>query len=597
MMRARPTPTPPAVSALAAVTLALIVLPVFALGARVPWADLGAVLRTPETHELLRVTVASATLATVIAVALGTPLALWLQRVRRGSSLTRLLVLLPLAMPPVVAGLALSALIGRRGLAAPLLDALHWQFAFAFPGVVAAHVYVALPFVVITLDSALRQLGPEVAASAEAVGIPPGRIIRRIILPAIAPALVTAAGLAFARSLGEFGTTLTFAGSMPGTTRTMPLGIYLAREVDQSLAYGLSAILVGFAVLALVTTALPAALAQWRGRHRPAEQPRETGTIDAAKFSQLTRPAASGEEVRAGATRFPANATTALIGPNGAGKTTLARGVAKQRGVVLLTQDPALPPTATPRTALAMVTRSAEQLLRAAGLASLADVPVPALSGGQAAQVALVRALAARPRVLILDEPLAAIDAATTAQWRRLLQATARERTTIVVTHDAIDVATLADHVAVMRCGSVVSLRPAADELAAPATAFSARLLGMNLLADLSLLEGPPLTDTTVPRPLRASFPPDALSVIRTPQPAGSHLLRGRVSAVELLPGGGAAVELAVGGDAEHAENAEHYVSLLVDRDAVLRQDLAPGTQVTCALDVRKVRLIPAEHG
>ncbi|MCG7255296.1 hypothetical protein MHK13_11290, partial [Corynebacterium hadale] len=93
------------------------------------------------------------------------------------------------------------------------------------------------------------------------------------------------------------------------------------------------------------------------------------------------------------------------------------------------------------------------------------------------------------------------------------------------------------------------------------------------------------------------SFPPDALDVTHAPQPAGSHLLRGRVSAVELLPGGGAAVELAVGGDAEHAENAEHYVSLLVDRDAVLRQDLAPGTQVTCALDVRKVRLIPAEHG
>ncbi|CAM4164710.1 hypothetical protein COGO111638_00005 [Corynebacterium gottingense] len=82
--------------------------------------------------------------------------------------------------------------------------------------------------------------------------------------------------------------------------------------------------------------------------------------------------------------------------------------------------------------------------------------------------------------------------------------------------------------------------------------------------------------------------------MIRTPQPAGSHLLRGRVSAVDLLPGGGAAVELAVGGDAEHTE---HYVSLLVDRDAVLRQDLAPGTEVTCALDARKVRLIPAEHG
>lgn len=454
------------------IALTVIVLPVAALGTRVPWGELGQIAAATETRELLGVTLTSAVLATAISVLLGTPLALLLQRMRRGAHLARALVLLPLAMPPVVAGLALSAFIGRRGIAAPLLDAVGAHFAFAFPGVVAAHVYVALPFVVITLDSALRQLDPEITNSAAAVGIGERTIISRIVLPAIAPSLATAAGLAFARSLGEFGTTLTFAGSMPGVTRTMPLGIYLAREIDQDVAYGLAAILITLAVAALALAALP------RLFRRPAPTPRvrATGVIDVARLRELTRPRATGAVAG-----FPTGATTALIGPNGAGKTTLLRSLAGP-GVVLLTQNPGLPPTSTPLKAIAMVTQdsaAARELLAAAGLRELAHVPVPSLSGGQAAQVALVRALAAKPSSLLLDEPLAAIDAAAAGSWRELLRAASGDRTTVFVTHSGAELFQLADHVAVMERGEVVSLAPADAERDLPATAFSAQLQGL----------------------------------------------------------------------------------------------------------------------
>lgn len=466
------------VGAISLVALAVIVSPILALGTRVPWSELGTILSSPETQELLRVTLASALISSAICIAIGTPLALWMQDLHRGATLTRALVLLPLALPPVVAGLALSSLIGRRGIASPLLDALGFQFGFAFPGVVAAHVYAALPFVVITLDAALRQLDREITDSAFAVGIKRGTILRRIVLPAIAPSIATAAGLAFARSLGEFGTTLTFAGSLPGVTRTMPLGIYLAREIDQAHAYGLAAILIGLAVASIVISALPL-LCNRRSRD---PKPRATGVIDAARLCELTRPAEAGELAF-----FPRGATTALIGPNGSGKTTLLRGFAErdrsQRGVILLTQKPGLPPTSTPRKAISMVTKSADQaaaLLTAAGLDELADVPVPELSGGQAAQVALVRALASRPGILLLDEPLSALDTPTAVAWRGLLSAAAGERTTVLVTHSAGELEQLADYVAVMDSGTVVSVRPATEERELPSTQFSAQLQGLN---------------------------------------------------------------------------------------------------------------------
>lgn len=620
-----PQPSTKSVWALALVALALIILPVISLGIRVPFARLGEILTSKDTRDLLRITLTSAVCATVIAMLLGIPLALWLKHLKRGARLARLLVLLPLALPPVVAGLALSAFIGRRGLAAPLLDLLGWQFAFAFPGVVAAHVFIALPFVVITLDAALRQLDPEITYSAAAVGISPARTVRQIVLPAIAPSLVSAAGLAFARSLGEFGTTLTFAGSMPGTTRTMPLGIYLAREVDAEVAYGLSAILIGLAVLTLAATGLPVLFT----KRAPAQQARATGAIDVERLRALTRPADGGSAVEVDGVRFPANALTTLIGPNGAGKTTLAGRVAGrlrgtqvrvgerrvdgpdtrpvpayQRGVVLLTQNPGLPPTATAASAITMVTRDAQRtsaLLAAAGLSELADVPVRALSGGQAAQVALLRALATRPAVLILDEPLAAIDVDAAAQWRQVLHAARHDRTTVLITHNALDVVALADFVAVMRRGRVVTFRPASAEVEAPATRFAARLVGANLLpgtvGEGAILETPfgairglDLSHQPIGTPVRATFRPSALQLLDANEACQRTAgFEAKVAHVSVLPSGQASVELRPPQD--NGNDNEYWLTLLVDQATAVQASVSPGAQLSCALDTAQVRV------
>ncbi len=502
---------PVALLLVAVIGVVVIVGPVLALGVRVDWSQFWPVLQEDDTRELLAVTIYAAVQATVITVLLGVPLAVWISSSERfGARVVRLLVMLPLAMPPVVAGLALTAAVGRHGLLAPVLDALGIQFAFAFPGVVLAHTFVALPFVVVSVDSALRQIDREILASAAGVGMRPREILTRITLPAIAPAVATGAGLAFARSLGEFGTTLTFAGSMPGETRTMPIGIYLEREIDQDRAYVLAAVLIILAVLVFLAAMLPTLFAR---EHTP--RPATITALDTGRMRELTRPASGGTGVeittRGATTHFPAGTITALIGPNGSGKTTLAgliagrlRGAevrvdgelvdgpdrgdfvpAQGRGIVLLTQRPGLPRTATVRQAVTMATRDKElsgELLEAAGLADLADTPVPALSGGQAAQVALVRALGARPGVLILDEPMAAIDVDSTARWRRLLRATGGDRTTIMVTHDPVDLAGLPERVAVMQSGRTVAEVPTGELFALPPTDFAARLAGVNRL-------------------------------------------------------------------------------------------------------------------
>ena len=485
--------------AVGALAIVYIVVPVIALGLRVPWARLPELLRSPESWELMRVSLGAAALSTVIATALGAGLALWLQRLRHAASLVRLLVFLPLALPPVVGGLALTAAYGRRGYFSPLFDAAGWQLAFAFPGVVVAHVFVALPFVVVSIDSALRQLDPEIMASARGVGLRPWRVLIDIILPTIAPAIFTGAALACARSLGEFGTTLTFAGSMPGMTRTMPLGIYLARETDIDQAYALSALLIGMAVLTLGAAALPGMVT----RRTAAPRARALDAPDIDRLRELTAPAEPGPEVRVGGVTFPAGVTTAVIGPNGSGKTTLMSVIAgrlhgepvhiggqdvslkpaHERGVVMLTQRPGLPPSATVRKCIDIVSRDSgrtSDLLHAAGLLPLADVPVRQLSGGQAAQVALLRALAPRPRILILDEPLAAVDKAAASRWRQLLSIAARDRTTLVVTHTLLEVAALANHVAVMEGSAVRAVGPADDLLEVPPTTFVGELTGRN---------------------------------------------------------------------------------------------------------------------
>ena len=467
-----------------------ILAPILALGVRVPWGQLSGTLSSPTTHDLLRVSLSAAALSTVLSTVLGTCLALWLQQLRRASHLVRLVVYLPLAMPPVVGGLALTSLLGRRGLLGPVLEQAGLHVSFAFSGVVAAHLFVTLPFVVVAVDSALRQLDPEIVASARGIGLSPGTILRRITLPAILPAVFTGGALAFARSLGEFGTTITFAGSLPGSTRTMPSGIYLEREVSADNAYALSAVLIGIAILTLTAAGIPLLL-----RRRREQTVRAVNPMDPAALRAMASPQDSPRDlsVRVDNTTmtFRAGRVTAVVGPNGAGKTTLMRFISGRlqgaqtnaERVVMLSQDPGLPPTATVAEALTMVTkepRRTKELLKAAGLQKL--VHVSELSGGQAAQVALLRALATRPETLVADEPFAAMDVESAARWRHLLRLSAADRTTIIVTHNRVDLETLADDILVMEAGEVISHGPVDQQLEQPATRFVAGLAGVNVL-------------------------------------------------------------------------------------------------------------------
>ncbi|STC70208.1 ATP-binding cassette domain-containing protein [Corynebacterium pilosum] len=629
--------TPWAVFLLGAIALAWIIGPVLALGVRVPWGRIGEIAAAPETRELTAITLSAAIQATVITLLLGIPLALWLQHVQRGRNLVRLLVLLPLAMPPVVGGLALTALVGRRGLLAPVLDALGFHLAFEFAGVVASHVFVALPFVVVTLDSALRQIDAEVPASAAGIGLSPGEILRKITLPTIAPSIGTAAGLAFARSLGEFGTTLTFAGSMPGVTRTMPLGIYLMRETDPDAAYALSALLIVLAVASLVLAQLPT----WF-RRTPKPTARTIGPVDVERLRELTRPETSGTSVTINDTVIPADRITAIIGANGSGKTTLVSMIAgrltgatvalgdrvvdapdqrpvpaHERGVVLLTQRPGLPRTTTVAGAITMVTRDkqrTQELLDAAGLDTLADVPVPALSGGQAAQVALVRALSAKPAVLIADEPLAAVDAASSRGWRQVLRATVGDRTTLMITHDPLDIAGLSEHVVVIEEGSVISSQPTEAELTVPSNNFVAGLAGLNRLtgtisgvsSDMmtinsngTIIDGVASEDVSSTRALTEGTPavvtiaPEA-TTLRLPR-HGSHAADVKESARNVWPGTVASIDNTPG--AAHVtvtvEIGAGTITVPVTRESALELELERGATVECVTKALNVSVHP----
>lgn len=445
------------VKPLAWVGLIILIGPIVALAIRVPWLRFPEIVVRPETLEMVSITLSSAAWSTVITTLLGVPIALLL----RGKKLVRIFVLLPLAMPPVVGGLALTALIGRRGITAPILDALGLQFAFAYPGVVASHIFVSLPFVVVAVDGALRTMDREIERSALGLGMSRSTVLNKITLPAIAAPLATGAGLAFARSLGEFGTTITFAGSMPGKTRTLPLGIYLEREIDPDAALAMAALLIGIALVVLVLATLPSLLQK---SYKPTV--RTIGDIDVERVRALSTPA---ETTHAG--EF-----IVIIGPNGAGKTTYMRTL----DGVLLTQNPGLPRTCTVKKALEMVTKDADAWISAAGLADLSDVPVPALSGGQAAHVALVRALATRPARLLLDEPLAAIDVARASAWRTVLHAVSKDRQTMLVTHNPTDIYALATSVIVIEGGKVAAQAPVEEILRVPPTQFVADLTGLN---------------------------------------------------------------------------------------------------------------------
>ncbi|GAY13429.1 ABC transporter permease [Mycobacterium sp. shizuoka-1] len=244
---------------------AFVVLPLAAMAAKVDWTRFWALITSTSSQAALLLSLRTAAASTALCLVLGVPMALVLARTDgRVVRALRPLILLPLVLPPVVGGIALLYAFGRLGLLGHYLEAAGIRIAFTTTAVVLAQTFVSLPFLVIALEGAARTAGSDYEVVAATLGARPATVWWRVTLPLLAPGLVSGAVLAFARSLGEFGATLTFAGSRQGVTRTLPLEIYLQRESDPDAAVALSLLLV--VVAAVVVLGLGARrLSGWTG--------------------------------------------------------------------------------------------------------------------------------------------------------------------------------------------------------------------------------------------------------------------------------------------------------------------------------------------
>ena len=250
----RRSSAPPVLVALAAVAVAFVVLPFVALLQRTPWSDLVDLLGRPIVTDALRLSMLSALAAVVLSLLFGVPLAWVLARSSLpGRSLLRAVVLLPMVLPPVVGGASLLFAFGRRGLlGGPVYDATGFLLPFSLWGVVVANTFVALPFLVITVEAGLRAADTRYEDAAATLGAGRWMILRRVTLPLVAPSVLAGAVLAWARALGEFGATVTFAGNLQGRTQTMPLAVFLALESDRDAAIALSLVLIAVSLVVLV---------------------------------------------------------------------------------------------------------------------------------------------------------------------------------------------------------------------------------------------------------------------------------------------------------------------------------------------------------
>ncbi|WP_329236402.1 MULTISPECIES: molybdate ABC transporter permease subunit [unclassified Streptomyces] len=247
----RGVPLPLLVPAL--VGLVFLLLPLVALLVRAPWRDLPDQLTSPEVWDALRLSLICATSATAASLVLGVPLAWLLARTEfPGRGLVRALVTLPLVLPPVVGGVALLLALGRNGVVGQWLDS--WfgiTLPFTTAGVVVAETFVALPFLVISVEGTLRAADPRFEEAAMTLGASRFTAFRRVTLPLIMPGIAAGSVLAWARALGEFGATITFAGNFPGRTQTMPLAVYLALQSDPAAAIALSLVLLAVSIAVL----------------------------------------------------------------------------------------------------------------------------------------------------------------------------------------------------------------------------------------------------------------------------------------------------------------------------------------------------------
>jgi molybdate transport system permease protein len=237
------------------IAVLFLVLPLIGLIIRAPWENLWSVLRHSDTSQALRLSLWTSTAATAVSLIIGVPLAWVLARTDfPGLRLLRALVTLPLVLPPVVGGVALLLAFGRRGFVGRYLD--QWfgiTIPFSPAAVVLAETFVAMPFLIVTVEGALRSADLGFEEAAATLGASKMTVFRRITVPLVAPSLGAGAVLCWARALGEFGATITFAGSFPGRTETMPIAVYYALETDPDAAIVLSLVLLLVSVIVLVT--------------------------------------------------------------------------------------------------------------------------------------------------------------------------------------------------------------------------------------------------------------------------------------------------------------------------------------------------------
>jgi molybdate transport system permease protein len=234
--------------------LAVFAVPFIGLLSRVPWGDLPELLSDDLVIDALRLSLMTSLAATLVAVVIGVPLAWILARLDfPGRSFVRGLVTLPLVLPPVVGGAALLFALGRRGLIGePLNQATGLLLPFSTSGVILANTFVAMPFLVITVEGALRNLDSRYEGAASSLGAGQWTVLRRVTLPMIGPSLVAGLVLTWARALGEFGATITFAGNLQGRTQTLPLAVFVALESDRDVAVALSLVMVVVSLAVLI---------------------------------------------------------------------------------------------------------------------------------------------------------------------------------------------------------------------------------------------------------------------------------------------------------------------------------------------------------
>lgn len=519
---------PPVTLALPALlAVAFLLLPLIGILSRTQWGAFGAHLGSPGTIQALNLSLVVSFWALGLSLLLGVPLAWLLARVEfKGKAVVRSLVLLPMVLPPTVGGVALLLGFGRRGLLGPWLeDTFGVTLPFHTSGAVVAATFVAMPFLVISLEGALGGLRQSYEETAASLGASPVRVFFTVTMPMVTPGLIAGAALTWARALGEFGATITFAGNLPGTTQTLPLQVYLLLQEQPEAATSVSLLLLAIAMAVLI-----ALRGRWTGApaaRKPAAAPpvvAEEPSVPPPSAEPVEVPATDGGHWSLHATvtgfnRLTLDAepgtTIAVVGENGAGKTTLLRALLgltprahadlklgdtdvtalppHRRQVAWVPQDGALFPhlsalanTAYGLRALGMrradARREARAWLDRLGVGHLAERRPAQLSGGQAQRVALARALAARPRLLLLDEPLAALDQTTRAHVRHTLRThlAGFGGVCLIVTHDPVEAVSLADRVLVLADGQTLQDAPPAEVTRHPRSPWVARMLGRN---------------------------------------------------------------------------------------------------------------------